>query len=313
MDFLTMILLVVVAVTVIGLLGFVIPAGLRKPFIEQEETLAPALPENLPAPVQRWLEASKMNASPGGNLAAWGLGKMTGPVLPLLGQLWLPLRWTLYLVPGQAFVWRTQITWWRRRFLSGGDRLYEGKGTFDMGANELEGEKLDASQFTPLWIYSLYLAPIQILQQPGLTWKDVSESSATLVVPFSGYQAPAEENETPNGDAADNVEATGEEPTTQLQPAERDFILEFDPQNGQLKNITTRRTTARQGDAQPYYATFSSVEKEYPDGSSGFTVRLPDGLDLGWDKNPYQRLRLAGLAHGVSGVEEEITRGIRVL
>jgi hypothetical protein len=185
MDFLTIILIGIVTVLAVGLLGFAIPAGLRKPLVEQEENVAPSLPEDLPPLVRRWLEGSGLDKTAGGNLAAWGLGKLTGPTLPLIGQLWMPLRWTLHLQPGEAFVWRTQITWWRRRFISGGDMFYEGKGIFDMGANQLDGKNMDGSQFTPLWVYSLFLAPAVALNRPGLAWKDETENTVTLQVPFS--------------------------------------------------------------------------------------------------------------------------------
>ncbi|HZU87502.1 MAG TPA: DUF6544 family protein [Anaerolineaceae bacterium] len=281
MDLLTLLLIGVIGTLVIGLLGFAIPSALHKPFIQQEETIAPEIPADLPPEVRRWLEVSGLDKTPGGNLSAWGLGKMAGPNLPLFGRVWMPLRWLLFLQPGEAFVWRTQITWWRRRFISGGDTLYEGKGMFDMGANQLDGENLDASQFTLLWIYSLVLAPMQAFARPGLVWKEETQNAVTLQVPLAGSEEKS-----------------------------RDFTLEFDPASGFLSKLSTLRTTARKGNELPFFISISSTTREITDGDS--TFKLPEGMELGWEDFIYQRIGFVGLANGVSDVEEEIARGIRV-
>lgn len=281
MDFVTLILISVIGVVVVGLLGFAIPAGLRKPFLQQEETIAPEMPKNLPAAVRRWLEVTGLDQTPGGDTVAWGSGKMAGPVLPLIGRVWMPLRWSLHLQPGKAFVWRAQITWWRRRFISGGDMLYDGQGIFDMGGKQLDGDNLNASQFTLLWIYSLLLTPLQTFSRPGLVWKNESESAVTLQVPLLF------------GDVKNH-----------------DFTLHFDPGTGQVQRIDTLRTTARKGDEQPFYAAPGGAARDVVDGSVIF--HLPENLELGWEDFTFQRLRLVGLANGVSGAEDEIARGIRI-
>lgn len=266
-------LILLVSFLVIGWLGFRIPARPRKPaFTAVESTSIPTVaPNPLPEPVKKYLDVLYPDGIPSpSSIVAWGRGRISAH-LRIFGSVWLPLSWSLFLKPGETYLWRVNITWFMRSFLRGGDLFRDGHGLYKMGKDELESEYIDSSEFTILWIYTLTYAPFALATLPNLSWQNIDSRSVWLTV--SGPDQSA-----------------------------YDFKLLFD-EKGALYKVETRRAASRDGKRLDFSA---AIQQMLSSGSS--KERLPK-LKNAWESVVYLDLESAGMGYP-GDIEAEIQLGL---
>ncbi len=250
------------AFLVIGWLGLRIPARPKKPILSTPENPLDltAIPEDLPRPVARYLQLlfpqGIPNLSP---VVAWGTGRITSH-LRVFGTVWLPLSWTLYLYPAVGYLWRTNITWYMRPFLKGGDQYLDGHGTYRMGNDTLESEFIDLSEFTILWIHTLVFAPFSLPYTPGLKWQLIDDRSIWLTV-------------------------------TGPNQASYNFKLLFSS-SGMLEKIETKRAASRDGTL----LDFSTTIVHSPVPESSHLINLKNA----WESVVYLDLKSNGIFYDVN-------------
>jgi hypothetical protein len=253
----TIILLVLLALVVFviaGFVGFKIPAPLSEPADQSTGEVAKGdLPADWPPAARRWLG----DAPEPTTLVAWGRGSIASR-LPLLGKIWLPLAWTLYLTPGTDFMIQYRITWFARNFIRGGEEYRDGKGTFILGSKPLDNPHLDQTERTMAWLYSLWLVPASLIRLPGLSFQSGANDGLRLIV-------------------------------TQPDQPVLTFDLAFDPHSGTLQTITTTRKGSRTGQDYPYLAHFT-LPRAIAEIGTISTHFVGD-----WDQDVYLKLDLAGI------------------
>jgi hypothetical protein len=272
MDIGTIILLVLIALVVFviaGFVGFKVPAPLSWPADESTGEVAHCdLPADWPPAARRWL---RDGAAPTA-LVAWGRGSIASR-LPLVGKIWLPLSWTLYLLPGSDFIIQYRITWFARNFIRGGEEYRDGKGTFILGPQPVDTPHLDQTERTMAWLYSIWLAPASLIHLPELS----SQPGANAGLRW--------------------VAAQPDQPILT-------FDITFDPESGTLQTITTTRKGSRTGEDYPYQALFNRP-RALPDVGTISTHFVGD-----WDKDIYLKLDLAGIKFNLD-LSEIMQAGIR--
>jgi len=242
---------------VVGFIGLKISAPLSWPAGEPTgEVEHLPLPDGLPLAVRQWLSGADNHLSAPAAVVAWGRGSIASR-LPLIGRVWLPLSWTLYLLPGSNFIIQNRITWFRRRFIRGGEEYRDGKGTYLLGAETLEKPYLDETERALAWLYFLWLCPGSLFHLPGVK---VTQQDGAAVVTI-----------------------------TQPEKAPLMYTLEFAPDSGTLSTITTTRKGSGSGVEYPYRATFSQPHAFDEIGT------IPTQFIGEWDRDVYLKLELAGL------------------
>ncbi len=240
--------------------GFKIPARLRVPDLGRNNPAARSavLPDHLPPVVRRYLE-QQHGGQPDNpdSVVAYGRGVFRIQRLPVLGNLWAPMAWTLHLHPGQAFVWQVRLYWWRRMIVDGGDQYRSGKGRFVMGKQVIEGENLDRSEQVVMWLYTLLFAPLAALLAPGARWSEVDEHNATLEIP----------------------------------DGERwlHYKLTFDEHSGLLWRIETQRPASKSGELYPF-KVWVKAHQSSADGPA-----LPSRFSVSWEDDIYAAYEVAGV------------------
>lgn len=240
-----------------------------------------ALPDKLPVPVARYFSEYFGRTLPvPETVIASGVGRFRvgeyPRILPFLGgkDIWAPIAWTIFLKPGEAFVLRSRIQWFRRSILMGGDELREGVGRFEMGDKALDGENLDNSQHTVLWLYTLYLAPMYLLTLPGLEWEQVDERFWRFTVPYK-----------------DEI---------------KEFSIRFDERSGEMVRVNTSRSGSRSGEKYPFHVIFDRY-RLFDD-----KYRLAQVMGMSWDEGEYVSYQLENIAYNAditAAMEEGISGG----
>lgn len=136
----------------------------------------------MPDAFERYVEATGPPAQVDFVEAA-GRGGVRQPIAGSVGY-WLPLRWSLHLVPGAEFVFLGQVRLAGIPVVSGGDELRGGHGRFRMGRRLLEGDAIDRAQHTALWAWSLLFAPGFALGQPGVVIEPLEDEAVRLAYPY---------------------------------------------------------------------------------------------------------------------------------
>lgn len=273
MEILFILFVALLVVVLLGLAGLRIQPRVRKPELQAaEEAPRIPLPLDIPEPLRTYIKNQFGETIPQPtSVTVWGNGQMIGPKLPGISNSWIPMSWTLYLVPGQAFVWHTNLSWFGITFLRGGDELRKGHGRFMMGNTVLEKHNLDLSEDTILWLHSLLFAPTALLNDPRLRWEAVDEHSVRLIAPY----------------AKDGTRA---------------YKLCFDEQM-QLIRIETQRTTTRDARVLDFQMETGPVV------SLDEGIKIPGSMTAAWENDPYQRYTIQGISYRMS-IDEEIERGL---
>ena len=247
-----------VILLVVGFIGFKIPAPLlRPPGAPTGPVIHLTSPDSLPPAARRWLFYNSQAAPAPSSLAAWGRGWVASS-LPVLGRVWLPLSWTIYLIPGSSFIILNRITWFTRFFIRGGEEFRGGKGAFIIGKHANEYPYLDETERALAWFYSIWLASGSLANMP-----DVNID-------------PGED-----GDVKMTVQAASK--------PEIQFKLDFDPQTGLLRAITGTRKGGRTGSDLFYQATLSQPRSFEGAGT------IPSRYTANWDHDINVKLELGGI------------------
>lgn len=239
-------------------IGFLIPAPIHKIAGESSGNIKKVLlPDDFSSETKRLLSnsAAPWDSAPG-VLVAWGRGRISSH-LPLVGRVWLPLAWTLYLVPGSMFMMHNRITWFGRNFIRGGEEFRYGKGNFLLGRKPVENPYLDETERALVWLYSLWLAPGSLVNHPNAQWS------------------------TQGGEILLCVNEEG------LAPLK--FTLNLDAQTGHVTKIISTRKGSRTGGDYPFEAALQEP-KDF--GTAG---SLPTRWIADWDNDIYLKLTLAGI------------------
>jgi hypothetical protein len=256
-SIITFALLGLVASLVIGFIGLKFPAPLSWPIGEPTGAVQrEPVPDGLPVAVRRWLSGGDHSIPAPASLVAWGRGSIVSH-LPLIGRIWLPLSWTLYLKPGSSFIMENRVTWFRRRMIHGGEEYRDGKGVYSLGREILNKPFLDETERALAWLYFLWLSPGSLFSLPTV---QVNEQNGAIFV-------------------------------TLAQPDKNVLIfnLEFSPDTGTLQTITTTRRGSGTGIEFPYVVTLSQPR---PVGESG---TFPSHFVGEWDHEVVIKLELVGL------------------
>jgi hypothetical protein len=265
LSFFTVLLLiaggVIVALASIKV-GFIIPAKFVLPDLAvNPPAVEPAsLPEDLPAPLLRYYRRAFGERVPAPrSVVAYGRGFFRVRKISFLGYLWSPLAWTMYLAPGESFLWKMHMTWFRRVVMQGGDGYLGGKGLFNMSrGTTIQGDTMDHSEQVMLWLLTIAFAPGVLLERPGLRWEAIDDHTARLQVEQAGRSL--------------------------------SFDLSFDPASGDLLRIETQRPGSREGKLYPY-----SLVLEGPQDFEG--MKLPARLQAAWEDDAYTRYEMAGIQY----------------
>jgi len=195
------------------LLGLFIWLGLQitpKPFPAYDapaaETKTIPLPDNLPAPVQRFYTQLYGNEVPILESAVIsGTGKLR------INGLTLPARFRFVHQTGQDYRHYIEATLFGLPLLKVNEHFLNGKARLELPFGVSEGEKVDQGANLALWAEAIWMPSVWITD-PQVRWEAVNENSAILIVPF-----------------ADEEER---------------FTAQFDPQSGLLTSMESMRYKA---------------------------------------------------------------------
>ena len=205
-------------------------------------------------PFERYVEALGARAS-ADFVEAGGRGGIRQPIAGSLG-FWLPMTWSVHIVPGSEFVFLARVRVAGIPLGSGGEELRDGRGRFRTGRRFLDGRLVDRSHYALLWAWSLLLAPAFAIRREGVIVEPDGEHGVRLAYPYE----------------AETWECA----------------LRFDPETGLLRRLDTHRDDAATGRARRWSA---AVERwETRDGHP-----LPARVMTRWETTPAVRLDVARL------------------
>jgi hypothetical protein len=131
---------------------------------------------------ERYVEALGARAS-ADFVEAGGHGGIRQPIAGSLG-FWLPMTWSVHLVPGSEFVFLARVRLGGIPLRSGGEELRDGHGRFRRGRRFLEGRSIDRSHYALLWAWSLLLAPAFAIRRQGVVVERAGEDGVRLAFPY---------------------------------------------------------------------------------------------------------------------------------
>lgn len=174
----------VVLVILLGLFGlaafgfYVFPRPYQPhPVPSRLEERAP-LNLDLPEPVYRHFHETLGDSPPLIHTAViWGRGKIR------LKNVWMPFRFKGWYRPGESFIRRMVLTWYRRPLLRGQDSLIGDQGTFALAGRSDQGEWVDQNERLNMWAQAVCM-PAVFVHDPRVHWEPVDEETARLVINF---------------------------------------------------------------------------------------------------------------------------------
>jgi hypothetical protein len=255
------------------LAGFQSKAPLKPPEVVPAGSSRSSETDGVPQPFAAYIESchNSIQVPIPSSVIAWGRGRLISSRLPIVGKLWSPFSFTLFLSPGSNFVWRSHITWFGRSFLQGGDEFRNGHGKFNMGKTSLENPNLDLSLKAMLWIYTFLFAPSAVIGRKDISYKKLDDYTLEVTV-----------------EEAEQVPLT--------------FVLKFDPENGELIRIETQRKTSK-GGALPFHVDSSNPLQFDPQ------IALPGKVVLNWEDETYSRFEVMGVHFNVD-IQQAMENGI---
>jgi hypothetical protein len=192
---------------------------------------------------------------------AGGRGGIRQSIAGSLG-FWLPMTWSVHLIPAKEFVFLGRVRVAGIPLRSGGDELRDGHGRFRMGRRFLEGSSVDRAQHAALWAWSLLFAPRVALRRQGVIVEPAGDDGVRLALSYG----------------AETWECA----------------LRFDPATGLLRRLDTHRDDATTGRSRRWSA---EVERwETRDGHPS-----PARVLTRWETTPAVRLDVARVDVSVAG------------
>jgi hypothetical protein len=158
------------------------PAPLPAPAlaVSGPPTAATSLPDDLPAPVERFYRTLYGEQIPViDTLVISGRGTMR------VQGITFPSRFRFSHRTGQAYRHHIQTTVFGAPLLSVDERFIDGEARLELPFGVSEGPKVDQGANLALWA-ELVWAPAVWLTSPAASWERVDASTARLIVPFGG-------------------------------------------------------------------------------------------------------------------------------
>jgi hypothetical protein len=160
-------------------------------------------PRDLPAPVQRYVEAAF-----GERIPLIDSAIISGKAELNFGVT-IPARFRFYQQAGKAYYHHFEGGWFGLTVFNGHERYLEGKAVLDLPVAHIENDSnTDAAANQALWAESIWL-PSVYFTNPQVRWEAIDDATALLVIP----------------------DATPEEWLT----------VHFDPETHLIREFTTRR------------------------------------------------------------------------
>ncbi len=208
------------ALAAIGWLGLQIPSKLVVPMTGKSQTLGGVdIPENLPAPVLRYLHVALGDQPQRLESAVfWGRAQANFGV-------WVPMRFQLYHRVGYDFRRAMQITWFGFPVLKALDQYVDGHGMTGLVGKAESGAGIDQGSNMILFAEAP-LYPSIFVTDPRIRWEAIDDTSAQLFFPF--------------GDEEDSI------------------TIYFDPQTALITKMTALRYFGANGEKEPWRVEFLS-------------------------------------------------------
>ena len=170
------------ALVAIGWLGLQIPSKVVTPVTEKAQTLGGVpIPEQLPAPVLRYLQAALGKHAPRIESAVfWGRAQANF-------GLWVPMRFQLYHRVGYDFRRAMQITWFGLPVLKALDQYINGQGMTGLVGKADTGERVDQGSNMILFAEAP-LYPSIFVTDARIRWVAIDDTSAQLFFPFGAAE-----------------------------------------------------------------------------------------------------------------------------
>ena len=162
------------------------------------------LPEDLPAPVARYMQAVFVEDAPRVESAL-----IFGRLDMRLNGLAVPGRFKIYHNAGTAYYHYLQATWFGRPIMTIHERFMDGSAVMDLPGAMIENEPtIDAAANQGLWAEAIW-TPSVFFTDDRVEWVAIDENIAQLITPDA--------------------------------PIEEAFNVYFDPQTGLISHLTTMR------------------------------------------------------------------------
>ncbi|HEY9076740.1 MAG TPA: hypothetical protein VIO61_09405 [Anaerolineaceae bacterium] len=274
MEILLIIVVGILVLAGLAWLGFLLPAPVKTPLVEHgDEELALRHLDSLPADCKSlMIEYFREGVPIPETIVAWGNARIVYGQVPVIGSLWAPLTWTLYLKPGKGFIWKIGMTWFRKVRISGGDGYLDGKGKFHMGDTVLENPNLDRGERTMLWLYTLLLAPGSMFVTPGVSCEKNDQGQYLVKV---------------------------SEPETEVES----FNIIVSPTVSLPSQVDTHRAASKDGRNLPFNVRIEQYFSPFPGWN------FPAELVFSWENDAYLKMSVKGIQFNVH-IENELSKGI---
>jgi hypothetical protein len=174
-------LVVIAILVVLGWLGFRVRPRPFPPLAERSPILKTVpLPEDLPAPVERFYRQLYGDQVPGIESAVITGRATMSPV----GGLKVPARFRFVHEVGRNYRHYFELTWYGLTAGRGNEHYLDGKSrlVLPFGLSD-EGPQVDQAANLSLWAEYVWL-PAVLVTHPRVRWEPVDENTALLVVPF---------------------------------------------------------------------------------------------------------------------------------
>ncbi|MCX6048863.1 MAG: hypothetical protein NT075_27500 [Chloroflexi bacterium] len=202
----------------IGWLGLQIPPRIVSPVTGKSQVLGDVrIPENLPAPVLRYLHVALGDRAPRIESAVfWGRAQANFGV-------WMPMRFQLYHRLGYDFRRDMQMTWFGFPVLKALDQYVNGQGMTGLVGKADTGTRVDQGSNMILFAEAP-LYPSIFVTDSRIRWVAIDETSAQMFFPFG-----AEEDS---------------------------MTVYFDPQTALITKMTALRYFGANGEKEPWRVDF---------------------------------------------------------
>ena len=206
------------ALAALAWVGLQIPSKIIAPATGKSQAGENVLvPENLPAPVRRYLHVALGDHAPRIESAVfWGRAQANFGV-------WMPMRFQLYHRVGYDFRREMQVTWFGFPVLKALDQYVNGQGMTGLVGKADTGVRVDQGSNMILFAEAP-LYPSIFVTDPRIRWVAIDETSAQMFFPFG-----AEEDS---------------------------MTVYFDPQTDLITKLTALRYFGANGEKEPWRVDF---------------------------------------------------------